>query len=200
MFNSRGGYSFLAPPFLHGWRFFFKVGSSSDLHFVLPLVPLCVCTCRPVYLQTSFFGFVAMQQLGKYRCGCGALISNVGKAEREHCKSDRHQKWLKSQQTTKTLSAFFVKGQNPVGSSSSSSSSINTSNNCNTNSSSSNANSSSGSSNSNASSSSSNANSSSGSRNVLLTGWKSLPLNRSRLWRYDGQNGYFAMGFKLMTL
>ena len=80
-------------------------------------------TCRPVYLQTSFFGFVAMQQLGKYRCGCGALISNVGKAEREHCKSDRHQKWLKSQQTTKNLSAFFVKEQNPVGSSSSSSSS-----------------------------------------------------------------------------
>ena len=45
----------------------------------------------------------------------------MGKAEREHCKSDRHQKWLKSQQTTKTLSAFFVKQQNPVGSSSSSS-------------------------------------------------------------------------------
>ena len=71
----------------------------------------------------------AMQQPGKYRCGCGVLIPNVGKAEREHFKSDRHQKWLKSQQTTKTLSAFFVKEQNPVGSSSSSSSSItNTSN------------------------------------------------------------------------
>ena len=69
---------------------------------------------------------------GKYRCGCGVLISNVGEAEREHCKSDRHQKWLKSQQTTKTLSAFSVKEQNPVGSSSSSSSSsiTNTSNNC----------------------------------------------------------------------
>mmetsp|Transcript_44210 Transcript_44210/g.71902 ORF Transcript_44210/g.71902 Transcript_44210/m.71902 type:complete len:263 (-) Transcript_44210:378-1166(-) len=96
-----------------------------------------------------------MQQPGKYRCGCGVLISNVGEAEREHFKSDRHQKWVKSQQTTKTLSAFFVKEQKPVGSSSSSSSITNTSNNYNTNSSSSNINCSSGGSNNNASSSSS---------------------------------------------
>ena len=90
--------------------------------FVTPLGSLCV------YLQTSLFALLCSQP-GKYRCGCGVLISNVGNAEREHFKSDRHQKWLKSQQTTKTLSAFFVKEQNPVGSSSSSSSSItNTSN------------------------------------------------------------------------
>ena len=103
-----------------------------------------VCTCGPVYLQTPLFDFVlGMQQRGKYRCGCGVLISNVGKAECEHYKSDRHPKWLKSQQTTKTLSAFFVREQNPVGSSNSSSSSssiTNTSNNYNTNSSSSSAN------------------------------------------------------------
>ena len=75
--------------------------------FVLPFGSLCV------FLQTPIVCF-AMQQPGKYRCGCGALISNVGKAEREHFKSDRHQKWVKSQQTTKTLSAFFVKEQKPV--------------------------------------------------------------------------------------
>ena len=123
--------------------------------FVLPFGSLCV------FLQTPIVCF-AMQQPGKYRCGCGVLISNVGKAEREHFKSDRHQKWVKSQQTTKTLSAFFVKEQKPVGSSSSSSSSItNTSNNYNTNSSSSNINCSSGGSNNNASSSSSSSSSSS---------------------------------------
>ena len=116
--------------------------------FVLPLGSLCV------FLQTPIVCF-AMQQPGKYRCGCGVLISNVGEAEREHFKSDRHQKWVKSQQTTKTLSAFFVKEQKPVGSSSSSSSITNTSNNYNTNSSSSNINCSSGGSNNNASSSSS---------------------------------------------
>ena len=90
--------------------------------FVMPLGSLCVYlqTCVSADLIVLFC--LAMQQPGKYRCGCGVLISNVGKAEREHCKSDRHQKWLKSQQTTKTLSAFFVKEQNPVGSSSSSSS------------------------------------------------------------------------------
>ena len=116
--------------------------------FVLPLGSLCV------FLQTPIVCF-AMQQPGKYRCGCGVLISNVGEAEREHFKSDRHQKWVKSQQTTKTLSAFFVKEQKPVGSSSSSSSITNTSSNYNTNSSSSNINCSSGGSNNNASSSSS---------------------------------------------
>ena len=116
--------------------------------FVLPLGSLCV------FLQTPIVCF-AMQQPGKYRCGCGVLISNVGEAEREDFKSDRHQKWGKSQQTTKTLSAFFVKEQKPVGSSSSSSSITNTSNNYNTNSSSSNINCSSGGSNNNASSSSS---------------------------------------------
>ena len=94
------------------FAFFCKVRSSSDRGRF-------VCTCRLVYLQTSLFDFVAMQQPGKYRCGCGVLISNVGKAEREHCRSVRHQRWLKSQQTTKTLSAFSVKEQNPVGSSSS---------------------------------------------------------------------------------
>ena len=92
-----------------------------------PQTPTMVYNCITIVLP--------MQQPGKYRCGCGVLISNVGKAEREHCKSDRHQ-WLKSQQITKILSAFFVKQQNPVGSSSSSSI-TNTSNNCNTNSSSS---------------------------------------------------------------
>ena len=134
------------------------------MHFVMPLVALWVPA--DLYLQTSFFDFVAMQQPGKYRCGCGVLISNVGKAEREHCKSDRHQKWLKSQQITKTLSAFFVKEQNPVGSSSSSSSSssiTNTSNNCNTN-----------------SSSSSNANSSSCSRGSITSGGTGEPFSPGR--------------------
>ena len=64
-----------------------------------------------------------MQQPSQYGCGCGVLISNVGKAEREHCKSERHHKWLKIQQSTKTLSASFVKKGNPVASSSSSSNS-----------------------------------------------------------------------------
>ena len=110
-----------------------------------------------------------MQQPGKYRCGCGVLISNVGKAEHKHCKSDRHQKWLKRQQTAKTPSAFFVKEQNPVGSSNSSSSITNTSNNYNTNSSSSNTNCSSGGSNNNANSSSSNIGSSSSSSSSTTT-------------------------------
>ena len=43
-----------------------------------------------------------MQQPSQYRCGCGVLISNMGKTEREYCKSERHQKWLKSQQSTNT--------------------------------------------------------------------------------------------------
>ena len=133
--------------FLQGSRFFFasfaRLGPTVTLFFaffarfratvpffVLPLGSLCV------FLQTPIVCF-AMQQPGKYRCGCGALISNVGKAKREHFKSDRHQKWVKSQQTTKTLSAFFVKEQKPVGSSSSSSSITNTSNSYTTNSSSS---------------------------------------------------------------
>ena len=107
-----------------------------------------VCTCRPVYLQTSYFDFVLLcSSLGstavvvEYSYPMQKLINQI------HCKSDRHQTWPKHQQTTKTLSAFFVKEQNPVGSSSSSSSITNTSNNYNTNSSSSNANGSSGGSN-----------------------------------------------------
>ena len=87
--------------FLQGSRFFFasfaRLGPTVTLFFaffarfratvpffVLPLGSLCV------FLQTPIVCF-AMQQPGKYRCGCGALISNVGKAEREHFKSDRHQ-------------------------------------------------------------------------------------------------------------
>ena len=108
-------------------RFFCKVRSYSDIFCHAIGVAFCV--------SADLIVCFGMQQPGKYRCGCGVLISNVGKAEREHCKSDRHQKWLKSQQTTKTLSAFFVKEQNPA-SSSSSSSITNTSNNYNTNSSS----------------------------------------------------------------
>ena len=80
-------------------------------------VPLCAGVPS---LQASFFGFVLRCNPVQYRCGCGALLSNVDKAECEHGKSERHKKWLKSQQTTKTLSAFFVKKENRIGGGSSS--------------------------------------------------------------------------------
>ena len=54
----------------------------------VPLLPFAWLYAADLIIWFCF----DMRQPSQYRCGCGVLISNVGKAEREHCKSEQHQR------------------------------------------------------------------------------------------------------------